>query len=100
MIGVARSYECRLVDDLVSAYVEWREECAEVWRAYRQWERALAEDARAAYAAYAAALEREEAAAGAYRRMIERVNLTLGSRSRSRIPRRRAAGDGSETAYE
>jgi hypothetical protein len=52
-------HERQTVDDAVLAYVEWREECIQVWNAYRWLARAPAEDARRAHAAYGAALDRE-----------------------------------------
>jgi hypothetical protein len=62
-----------IVHELVIAYIEWREESAEVWDAYRCWAIAPAEDAVCAYAAYQAGLDREEAAANAYAELMERV---------------------------
>jgi hypothetical protein len=63
----------QLVDDAVIAYVEWREECMEVWNAYGWWAIAPREDVRRAHAAYRAALDREEAAANVYRGLMKRV---------------------------
>ena len=62
-----------IVNELLLAYIEWREESAEVWDAYRWWASAPAEDATCARAAYQAALDREEAAANAFAELIERV---------------------------
>jgi hypothetical protein len=62
-----------IVNELVIAYIEWREESAEVWDAYRSWAIAPDDDAVCAYAAYQAALDREEAAANAYAELMERV---------------------------
>ena len=36
----------QIVDDAVIAYVEWREECMEVWNAYGWWASAPPEDVR------------------------------------------------------
>jgi hypothetical protein len=63
----------QVVDDAVIAYVEWREECREVWNAYGSWASAPPEDVRRAHAAYRAALDREEAAAKVYAGLIKRV---------------------------
>jgi hypothetical protein len=63
----------RIVDEAVLAYVEWREECTQVWSAYGWWASAPAEDARHAHAAYLASLDREEAAAKVYARLMKRV---------------------------
>jgi hypothetical protein len=63
----------QIVDDAVIAYVEWREECMEVWNAYGRWASAPPEDVRRAHAAYRAALDREEAAANVYAGLMKRV---------------------------
>ena len=63
----------QLVDDAIIAYVEWREECMEVWNAYAWWASAPPEDVRRAHAAYHAALDREEAAAEVYAVLMKRV---------------------------
>ena len=56
----------RLVNAAFDAYVEWREECAEVWDAYARWAHAPDIDAAGAFVAYRAALDREESASHAY----------------------------------
>jgi hypothetical protein len=66
-------HEKQIVDDAVIAYVEWREECMEVWNAYGWWASAPPEDVRRAHAAYRAALDREEAAANVYAGLMRRV---------------------------
>ena len=63
----------QLVDDAVIAYVEWREECMQVWNAYGSWASAPPEDVRRAHVAYRAALDREEAAANVYAGLMKRV---------------------------
>jgi hypothetical protein len=60
-----------LVDDAVTAYVEWREESATVWACYGRWDRTSAHEATVAHAAYRAALDREEAAARTYSTRVE-----------------------------
>ena len=35
-----------LIDDAFDAYLEWRDESAEVWHAYKRWNGAPARDAR------------------------------------------------------
>lgn len=62
-----------VVDAVVLAYVEWREESAAVWEAYDRWASAPTEDQLTASAAYGAALDREEAAAEAYEELIDLV---------------------------
>jgi len=49
-----------LIDDVFDAYLEWRDESAEVWQAYKRWNGAPAREARRKFWAYRAALEREE----------------------------------------
>jgi hypothetical protein len=66
-------HQKQIVDDAVIAYVEWREECMEVWNAYASWASAPPEDVRPAQAAYRAALDREEAAANVYAGLMKRV---------------------------
>jgi hypothetical protein len=56
----------QLVDAATDAYVEWREECAEVRDAYVRWVHAPNIDAAGAFGAYRAALDREESASRAY----------------------------------
>jgi hypothetical protein len=66
-----RPRQREVVEDVVQAYVEWREESAAVWDAYDRWESASAKDKRPADSAYRAALDREEAAARCYAELIE-----------------------------
>jgi hypothetical protein len=67
----------RLVDDLVDAYVAWREECRAVEDAYRGWVRAAAADSTFAFAAYRMALDREELASGVYADLVARVSRLI-----------------------
>ena len=66
-------HQRQIVDDAVISYVEWREECMQVWNAYGWWASAPPEDVRRAHAAYRAALDREEAAANVYAGLMRRV---------------------------
>jgi len=63
----------QLVDEAIEAYVDWREECAEVWAAYERWASAPKIDAAGAFSAYRAALDREECASHAYADLLRRV---------------------------
>jgi hypothetical protein len=63
----------RLVDQIVDAYVDWREECTHVWEAYRRWLGAVGVDAVLAFRAYRAALDREERASEVYADLIRRL---------------------------
>jgi hypothetical protein len=70
------SAEKRLADDMIDAYVDWREECAVVRLAYDGWTSAPTADAAVAFAVYKAALDREERAAEVYGRLI--MQLAVG----------------------
>jgi hypothetical protein len=63
----------RAIDELLEAYVAWREECQAVWLADQLWIASDRGERRLAYAAYVAVLDREERAAGVYAEAVERV---------------------------
>jgi hypothetical protein len=65
--------ETRLVDRMITAYVEWREACRLVHDAYRSWAGATGPRARVAFCWYTAALDAEESAAEVYARLVRRV---------------------------
>ena len=65
--------ETRLVDRMISAYVDWREACRLVHDAYRSWASATGPGARGAFWQYTAALDAEEWAAGVYASLVRRV---------------------------
>jgi len=73
----SQQLERLLIDDAFDAYLEWRDESAEVWHAYKRWNGAPARDARRKFWAYRAALEREEHAARVYGRLLSRLNLRV-----------------------
>jgi len=75
------STERLLIDAAFDAYLEWREESAEVWHAYKRWSGAPAREARRKFWAYRAALEREEHAARVYGRLVSPV-VGEGARAR------------------
>jgi hypothetical protein len=62
-----------LVDEAMDAYVDWREECAQVWGAYERWANAPEFDAAGAFSTYRAALDREECASHAYAHLLARA---------------------------
>jgi hypothetical protein len=64
----------RLVDELVEAYVDWRETCARVDDAYRSWANEPARGDRVAFALYIAALDAEEQAAKVYAELVRRAD--------------------------
>jgi hypothetical protein len=65
--------ETRLVDRMISAYVDWREACRLVHEAYRSWASPTGLRARVAFWPYAAALDAEERAADVYASLVRRV---------------------------
>jgi hypothetical protein len=65
--------ETRLVDRMVSAYVDWREASHLVHDAYRSWASATGPSARVAFSRYTAALDAEESAAEVYASLVRRV---------------------------
>jgi hypothetical protein len=69
----------RLVDDLVEAYVDWRETCTRVNGAYRSWASETGCGSRVTFALYMAALDEEERAAKVYAGLVRRAdNLPCG----------------------
>jgi hypothetical protein len=73
-----------LIDDAFDAYLEWRDESAEVWHAYKRWNGAPAREARRKFWAYRAALEREEHAARVYGRLVSRLEARACERAETR----------------
>ncbi len=65
----------RLIDVVLSRYLDWREASAAVDAAYSTWTRVGPEDRAAAFSDYRDALDREEHAAEAYRSSIDRAAL-------------------------
>ena len=63
----------RLVDEVMVAYVDWREECIGVSDAYRGWAAAEPPETAFAFAVYVAALDREERASQVYAGLSLRV---------------------------
>jgi hypothetical protein len=70
----------QLVDEVIDAYVDWREECARVWDAYERWAHAPRIDTAGAFSAYRAALDREECAAHAYANLLPRITAGVMTR--------------------
>jgi hypothetical protein len=64
--------ETRVVDRMISAYIDWREACRLVHDAYRSWASATGPRARVAWR-YTAALDAEERAAEVYASLVRRV---------------------------
>jgi hypothetical protein len=73
-----------LIDDAFDAYLDWRDESAEVRHAYKRWNGASAREARRKFWAYRAALEREEHAARVYERLASRLEARARERAETR----------------
>ena len=67
----------RLVDLMLSAYVDWREACFEVDAAYRAWGPGTGTNADLAFSRYTTALEQEERAASLYATLVRDVRQTV-----------------------
>jgi hypothetical protein len=65
--------ETRLVDEMISAYVDWHEACLVVHDAYDSWASATGPRARVAFRRYIAALDAEERASEVYAGLVRRV---------------------------
>jgi uncharacterized protein YndB with AHSA1/START domain len=69
-----------LIDDLIDAYVDWREECVALTRADQRWASGSDADRSLAFAAYRAALDRELRASFVYANRSGRVERQLASK--------------------
>lgn len=76
----------RLVDELVEAYVDWRESCARVDDAYRASANETARGHRVAFALYTAALDAEEQASNLYAELVRRADKLPWSEKRPAEP--------------
>lgn len=74
---MSEAVDKRLLDEMVDAYVDWREERATVWDAYERWTSAALPDSPLAFAAYCAALDREERAAHVYAELMTRAFVAV-----------------------
>jgi hypothetical protein len=77
----------RLVDQLIEAYVDWRETCARVRDAYRFWEIDSGSYGRIAFGSYVAALDAEERAAEVYAGLVRRADALAWSEGSPAEPR-------------
>jgi hypothetical protein len=76
----------RLVDELVEAYVDWREACARVDDAYRSWEIGTTSRSKVAFGLYTAALDEEEQAAEGYADLVRRADQLSWSARLPSVP--------------
>jgi hypothetical protein len=77
MSGVRSRIQDRLVDDMVSAYADWREASRLVHSAYRSWSIGPTVSAGDAFRRYTAALDSEEIAADVYSDLVRRVGRVV-----------------------
>ena len=68
-----------LVDQVMDAYVGWREACLRVDDAYACWTGARRGNAGPAFSGYRAALDREERAAKRYAARVRHVEMELSA---------------------
>jgi hypothetical protein len=71
--GLARGKREQYVDELMDAYVSWREACAAVAASYENWRGAERQAEELAFSAYVEALDREERAARAYQAAVAQL---------------------------
>jgi hypothetical protein len=76
----------QLVDELIEAYVDWREVCARVDDSYRTWASAPGRLRRVEFGLYVAALAAEEQAAEVYGGLVRLANQLLSSEDRPLEP--------------
>ncbi len=77
--GVEMLSRERLVDQLIEAYVDWRETCARVGDAYRFWAIDSGASGRIAFGSYVAALDAEERSAEVYAGLVRRADALAWS---------------------
>jgi len=82
----------RLVDQLVEAYVDWREACARLDDAYRFWAGESAGRGRVAFGSYVAALDAEERSAELYAVIVRRADALIWSEDSPADPLGGSAG--------
>ena len=82
----------RLVDQLLEAYVDWREACARVDDAYRFCAGVSGARARVAFALYVAALDAEEQCAEVYAVLVRRADALVWSEDSPADPLGGSAG--------
>ena len=70
---MASRLRSELVDELMDAYVDWREECNALRDAYDRWSTASPDERSLAFVAYSAALDREEQASAVYAKHLNAI---------------------------
>jgi hypothetical protein len=75
----------KLIDRVMDAYVDWRQESAQADFAYGRWSMGTPSDPAGAFAEYAAAVDREEIASRAYAQIIRRTTVVFERDRRRRV---------------
>jgi NAD-dependent SIR2 family protein deacetylase len=65
------------LEDVMDAYVDWREQSRSVWDAYQRWMHAAPQDECLRFAAYLAELDQEQRASAVYAATIDRTLARL-----------------------
>jgi hypothetical protein len=71
---MSQSMHHSVIDELLDAYLDWRQQSTDVQSAYRRWNDAPKADSALAYAAYKGALDREQRASECYAEMIRNTS--------------------------
>ena len=77
--GAPDSMTDGLVDELLSYYIDWRQDAKAAEDAYRLWSTAPAGDGALRFSAYRAALDQEESSAARYALVFREVERALQS---------------------
>ena len=70
-----------MVDEMLAAYVDWRETAAVAEVAYRRWSQSPAGERELRFATFVAALDQEESAAASYAGIVGGVARVLEDRT-------------------
>lgn len=84
LVDMRNAVRDKLIDEVMEAYVDWRQESADVESAYQRWSLAVSSDPTGTFVAYLAALEREEFAALVYAEVMQRTARLLARERRRR----------------
>ena len=71
----------RLIDDVLAAYLDWREACASLHDAYRHWSQSEVRDRQRGFLVYSAALDQEQRACAVYAEVARRAARWLAAGS-------------------
>lgn len=77
--AVTKPSRKQVVDQLMDAYVAWREASVQLRDAYASWGAARRADTKEAFEQYAVALDKEGRAADAYASMTRRAQWMIGT---------------------